>query len=120
MKRLNFCDNLPKPENGKAKITRIGVITEKPDGGHILLGWEFEGNVPSINITKDGILYFGYTIEELKAIAYFSYKHPACVPPRREDGSINYELIAGEWLFEGHPEAEVRHHYESLPESLKK
>jgi hypothetical protein len=54
-------------EQKKAQITKIGTVNEE---GYAI-GWGFDclGDIPGINITDDGILYAGYSIEELRAIA---------------------------------------------------
>jgi len=50
----------------KAKILTIGFIDQ--DGRP--KGWNFNGMgvVPSVEVTEEGILYCGYTIEELTEI----------------------------------------------------
>ncbi len=50
----------------KAKILQIGKIVNRNP-----VNWSFDSysNIPALNITGKGILYYGYTIEELEWIS---------------------------------------------------
>jgi len=50
----------------KAKIIRIGKIV---DGDPV--DWSFDSytSIPALNASGEGILYYGYTVEELDKIA---------------------------------------------------
>jgi hypothetical protein len=50
----------------KANIVQIGrVVNRNP------VNWSFDSytNIPALSISGKGILYYGYTIEELESIA---------------------------------------------------
>ena len=50
----------------KAKIIRIGKIVNGDP-----VDWSFDSytNIPALNVSGEGILYYGYTVEELDNIA---------------------------------------------------
>lgn len=53
----------------------------------------------------------------MKPEQWFIKNHPN--PPRREDGSIDYEALCGEFLIEGVAYPVVKKHYDALPSELK-
>jgi hypothetical protein len=59
----------------KAKIIKIGKIE---DGNPV--EWSFDSftNIPALSVSGKGILYYGYTSDELEAISksahYFSFE----------------------------------------------
>lgn len=61
MKRLNHLS-----KNMKAKIVQIGkIVNSNP------VNWSFDSysDIPALSISGKGILYYGYTVEELELIA---------------------------------------------------
>jgi len=58
------------------------------------------------------------TTPEQSAIDWFLESYPN--PPIREDGSIDFESLCGEFLVEGVPHREVKHYYNLLPANLIK
>ena len=50
----------------KANIVKVGkVVNRNP------VNWSFDSytNIPALSASGDGILYYGYTVEELESIA---------------------------------------------------
>jgi hypothetical protein len=56
-------------------------------------------------------------MSEQEAIYWFIGKYEN--PPLRENGSIDYEFLCGEFLVEGETIEEVKEHYNALPDNLK-
>lgn len=52
------------------------------------------------------------------AIRWFTKDHPN--PPKREDGSIDFEALCGEFLIEGVSLKALNKHYANLADILKR
>lgn len=55
---------------------------------------------------------------EKQAVRYFTGNY--LDTPEREDGSIDYEALCGEFLTEGASKATIQKHYDNLPKELKR
>ena len=54
----------------KAKIIQVGKVVDRNP-----VNWSFESysSIPALSISGKGILYYGYTVEELELIAQSNF-----------------------------------------------